>query len=606
MKLSLMTFTMALDGLKKILDAPLLTRMIRNSGFHEADIMELEFQVYGEEKLLSELKQNNIHCGCLITNQPFYVQPESVKDGVEKALRLAKRAGAEYLMIVPGDGSEQDQKICERLTRNEIIKIAVEHYQQACIMARHYGIKVIMENTPQAHKPLSAAKDVLNLLNQVPELGLAFDTANFRTADTKADEFAAYELLKDRIVRVHLKDVRIGDFPAGEKCADGQTMKAVFIGSGVIPIGQLMCRMNQDGFQGTYAVEYAAPSDTHGAGHELVIAAYRTMIERMSLENKQLCPCKTIPGIHIPVSVLFFGTAVFPMQIGACAEYLLDMASAYGINAFDCARGYGGAEGTLGKWIKARGNRSQVVILSKCGNTAADGSVHIDRNLIQKELEESLKQLQTDYIDIYMLHRDDPKTPVSEIIETMNEMKAAGKIRVFGASNWTVERIIEANAYAEKHGLCGFTVSSPHYSLAKQVNDPWGGGCVSLTGKENEENRRWYVQTQMPVIAYSSLSRGFLSGEFKSGEWDRAKMILDAPAQKGYLCEGNMLLLKQAEHIAKESGMSVAQVALQYVLSSPMNVFAIVSVSNENRMAENIQAAQSVMALNTWLSFRDF
>lgn len=97
-----MTFTMALDGLKKILDAPLLTRMIRNSGFHEADIMELEFQVYGEEKLLSELKQNNIHCGCLITNQPFFVQPASVKDGVEKALRLAKRAGAEYLMIHDG------------------------------------------------------------------------------------------------------------------------------------------------------------------------------------------------------------------------------------------------------------------------------------------------------------------------------------------------------------------------------------------------------------------------------------------------------------------------------------------------------------------------
>ena len=76
--------------------------------------------------------------------------------------------------------------------------------------------------------------------------------------------------------------------------------------------------------------------------------------------------------------------------------------------------------------------------------------------------------------------------------------------------------------------------------------------------------------------------------------------------RKKGICVNAMLLLKQAEHIAKESGMRVAQVALQYVLSSPMNVFAIVSVSNENRMAENIQAAQSVMSLNTWASFRDF
>ena len=99
----------------------------------------------------------------------------------------------------------------------------------------------------------------------------------------------------------------------------------------------------------------------------------------------------------------------------------------------------------------------------------------------------------------------------------------------------------------------------------------------------------------MPVIAYSSLGRGFFSGKFKSFDYDKARTILDLPGQKGYLCEDNMRRLKEAERIADENGLSVPQVAMQFILNSPMNVFAAVSTGNLSRILENVDAAVSPM-----------
>ena len=186
---------------------------------------------------------------------------------------------------------------------------------------------------------------------------------------------------------------------------------------------------------------------------------------------------------------------------------------------------------------------------------------------------------------------DPRETPVSEIIETLNEAKRRGKIRVFGVSNWTHQRIEEANRYAADHGMEGFTVSSPNYGLTRQIKDPWGGSCVTISGPENADARKWYTDTGMPVLAYSSLGRGFFSGKFKSGDYETAKKVLDAPAQKGYLYEENMRRLRNAEEIARRDGCSVTQVALRYVFSSPMNTFAIASTTNPARLSENIQAA---------------
>ena len=304
----------------------------------------------------------------------------------------------------------------------------------------------------------------------------------------------------------------------------------------------------------------------------------------------------TIPGVKQPVSRIFFGTAIKPMIAGDDASALLDTAHNAGIDAFDCARGYGGAEKSLGSWIAKRDNREKVVVLTKCGNAGLFGRVHINRDVIEKELRQSLKALRTDYVDIYLLHRDDPKTPVSELIETLNELKAQGRIRCFGVSNWTHERILEANAYAEEHGLEGFSVSSPNFSLALQVNDPWGGACVSISGPNNAEARKWYADNEMPVLAYSSLGRGFFSGRFRSFDFAEAERVLDGPACKGYLCEENMRRLARAEELAERYGCDVSDIALRYVLSSPMNAFAIVGTTNPSRLTHNVQAAASSLS----------
>ncbi len=309
--------------------------------------------------------------------------------------------------------------------------------------------------------------------------------------------------------------------------------------------------------------------------------------------EKLLCPTGHIDGIDIPVSRIFFGATVRPVT--TCdlenAYRILDTAVAYGLNAFDTAYSYGRSEETLGHWMKERNNRNKVVIQSKVGDVNRDGSVHIDREVITNGINTGLERLQTDYIDIYLLHRDDPKTPVSEIIDTLSAFQDAGKILRFGASNWTHERIAEANAYAEANGKHGFTVSSPYYGIARQVADVWNGGCVGISGPENKEARAWYEKNQMPVVSYSALSHHFFAGRFKSYDYEAADQVLDRFGKKGYLSEDNMYRLKVAEEIAEKTGLTVAQVAVRFVLSSKMNGFAIASMSKEERIRDNVIAA---------------
>lgn len=296
------------------------------------------------------------------------------------------------------------------------------------------------------------------------------------------------------------------------------------------------------------------------------------------------------PGVENPASRLFFGTANGPMIAGEDVSPLLDEMLDLGITAFDTARGYGQAERVLGDWMHARGNRDNLVLLSKCGDLK-NGLVHLDRQVIEQELAESLHALRTDRIDVYLLHRDDPNTPISEYIDTLNEAKRAGKIVCFGVSNWTVARIRAANAYAEATGQAGFCVSSPHYGLAEQVADPWGGGCVTVSGEGGAADRAWYAGNQMPVVAYSSLSRGFFSGKFRAGDYEAARRVLDGPAQKGYLCEGNMARLARAEVLAARERCTVAEIAVRYLFSSGMNLFAVLSTGSAARMRENIAAS---------------
>src|SRR5690606_27782491 len=123
---------------------------------------------------------------------------------------------------------------------------------------------------------------------------------------------------------------------------------------------------------------------------------------------------------------------------------------------------------------------------------------------ITADLFDSLARMQTDYIDIYLLHRDDPDVPVGPIVEILNEHHQAGRIHAFGGSNWSHERIREANEYAAAHGLTPFVASSPNFSLAEQIQEPWAG-CLSIGGRKGAAARDWYRQNQIALFTWSSL-----------------------------------------------------------------------------------------------------
>ena len=219
-----------------------------------------------------------------------------------------------------------------------------------------------------------------------------------------------------------------------------------------------------------------------------------------------------IKYIEKPVSRIFFGTCIPLMTKGGDACDLLDHAFSLGITAFDTARCYGKAENSLGAWLKKRNNRNKVVIQTKGGINGFLWRSRIKESCIRYDLKKSLAALGTDYADIYLLHRDNVKVPVGDIVELLNSFVAEGRVRAFGGSNWSYKRIEQANEYAYAHGLQPFTVSSPNYGLAVMHKDPWGGGLVSVTGENKTAEREWYAKNQMPLTAWSCVGNGLFSG----------------------------------------------------------------------------------------------
>ncbi|MBQ9113189.1 MAG: aldo/keto reductase [Clostridia bacterium] len=310
-----------------------------------------------------------------------------------------------------------------------------------------------------------------------------------------------------------------------------------------------------------------------------------------------------IQGLDKKVSLMVFGTATPALfaavsrkagaEEKATAFALLDEVYAAGMNTFDCAAHYG--EQIMGEWMEQRGNREDCVIISKCAHPN-NWRHRVNDFDILSDAHDSLKKLKTDCIDIYMLHRDNVETPVSEIVDVMNRLKDEGKIKIYGGSNWTHERIEEANEYAAKHGLEPMRVSSPNFGLAEQIADPWladahfGGGCITISGPENKSAREWYAKNGVPVFAYSSLARGFFSGAFGSDEKERAKEILDNPGIIGYYCDNNFERLKRCEILAAKHGVSVAQMAMAWIFNQKFRVYAISSPVTPEFIKANVAA----------------
>ena len=222
-----------------------------------------------------------------------------------------------------------------------------------------------------------------------------------------------------------------------------------------------------------------------------------------------------------PVSKMVFGCANTAMIQGKRVDRLLNAALAAGINTFDMAEAYGASEEIVGKWLRLWRKRNKVVLITK--GCHPHGNPRVNPEALKEDINRSLKRLKTDYIDIYMLHRDHPDADYKMILEVLNEYHRAGKIGAFGASNWTHERIGCVNQRPAEKEIDSFYSFKPEFWTAAQISDPWGGGCVSISGREGKQARQWYRENKIPVFAYSCLGRGMFSGKVKSNDLEEGK-----------------------------------------------------------------------------------
>lgn len=282
----------------------------------------------------------------------------------------------------------------------------------------------------------------------------------------------------------------------------------------------------------------------------------------------------TIPGAGKPVSRLIKGSDYFRFDTYEKAVANMDAFLAIGGNTIDTAYIYcrGESEAVIGRYMEEKKNREQMVILTKGAHHDANGP-RVNKEAIKRDLFESLERLRTDHVELYALHRDDPDVPVGLIIEALNEHIEAGRIGAIGGSNWTWQRLQEANEYAAKHGLIGFTFSSPNLSLAK-ANEPYWPGCVSA----DAETLAWHESVQLPLLSWSSQARGFFTGRFSPEVRDNSDLV------RVFYSEANWERLRRAEQLAQKKGVTAIQIALAYVLNQPFPTCALIGAQNPDEL----------------------
>lgn len=291
-----------------------------------------------------------------------------------------------------------------------------------------------------------------------------------------------------------------------------------------------------------------------------------------------------IEGVDKPVSQFALGTAFYSMDNKEEWFSILDDYVESGGTIIDSARGYGSSEDVLGAWMARRPIREQVVIITKCGLTGP-GVLPSDNlpKLVQEELATSLQTLGTEYIDIYMLHRDNQQMPVGEILEPLNEAVANGHVCVLGASNWEYRRVDEANEYADKHDMAEFSIVSNNISLAKPAAAFYPG--LISTDRMGEW---WHKTTGIPLIPWSSQARGFFTGKYHPDmpiDGFRSRM------GKVYCTDENFERLARAKELGeKKGGFTAVEVALAWLLHKPFSIVPIVGPHTQGELASCVKA----------------
>jgi aryl-alcohol dehydrogenase-like predicted oxidoreductase len=265
---------------------------------------------------------------------------------------------------------------------------------------------------------------------------------------------------------------------------------------------------------------------------------------------------------------------------------LLDAWLDAGFNFLDTADVYarwvkgstgGDSETIIGKWLKARGNRDKIVLATKLGIEMGPGKKGLSRAYMQTAVEDSLRRLQTDYVDLYQSHRDDPDTPIEETLSAYADLIKAGKVREIGASNYSADRLAESLKISSAKGLPRYQSLQPQYSLVER------GG---FEGKLED----LCLAEKVGVIGYYSLASGFLTGKYKSRA-DTEGRARGRGVEK-YLDDYGFGVIKALEEVAAKYDAKPGQIALAWLIARPSVTAPIASVTTLEQVAELAEAAE--------------
>ncbi len=290
---------------------------------------------------------------------------------------------------------------------------------------------------------------------------------------------------------------------------------------------------------------------------------------------------------ELEVAPLAFGGNVFGWRVDERTAFqLLDAFVHAGFNLIDTADAYskwapgnsgGESETVIGKWLQHTRKRKDVILATKVGMEMGAGRKGLSKPYILQAVEESLRRLQTDYIDLYQSHVDDPDTPLEETLAAYDQLIREGKVRAIGASNFSAERLSQALAVSKQHGYASYQSLQPLYNLY--------------------DRSEYEIQLEpvcrkngLGVISYFSLARGFLTGKYRT-EQDLSQSPRGAGV-KQYLNDRGFRILSALDQVAKRSHSTPAAISLAWLMVRPAVTAPITSATNLNQLNELIAASQ--------------
>ena len=290
----------------------------------------------------------------------------------------------------------------------------------------------------------------------------------------------------------------------------------------------------------------------------------------------------------LQVSPLCLGGNVFGWTVDEKTSFaLLDAWLEAGFNFIDTADVYsrwapghqgGESEAVIGRWLRQGGRRDKVVIATKVGFDMGEGRTGLGAARIRQAVEESLRRLQVDCIDLYQAHQDDPGTPLEETLDAFAGLVREGKVRAIGASNYSAARFAEALSTSSRLGLPRFESLQPLYNLYDRA-------------AFEKELQPLCIGEGVGVISYYALAAGFLSGKYRRPE-DAGKSARGVNTVRKYLNERGLKILAALDEAAARTGQPAARIAVAWVMAQPGVTAPIASASSLEQLQELVAAAQ--------------